>query len=58
MALPSLLPAGGHLRQTPDNSLLIEKVRREDAGTYTCQAQIRGRGIYSNLSVSVVVNSQ
>eukprot|EP00066_Takifugu_rubripes_P014431 XP_011603697.1 PREDICTED: neural cell adhesion molecule 1-like [Takifugu rubripes] len=48
--------AGGRFQQKPDNSLFIENVRREDAGTYTCQGQIRGRGIYSNLSVSVVVN--
>uniref|UniRef100_A0A3Q3WLZ6 Ig-like domain-containing protein n=1 Tax=Mola mola TaxID=94237 RepID=A0A3Q3WLZ6_MOLML len=39
-----------------DNTLLMKKVRREDAGTYVCRAQIRGRPIYKELSVSVVVN--
>ncbi|XP_059195667.1 neural cell adhesion molecule 1 [Centropristis striata] len=49
--------AGMRVRQLPDNSLLIEKVRREDAGTYVCQGQIRGRQVYAPLSVSVVVNA-
>ncbi|XP_035020725.2 neural cell adhesion molecule 1 isoform X1 [Hippoglossus stenolepis] len=48
---------GGRLRRLPDNTLHIEKVRREDAGTYVCQAQIRGRTIYQQLSVSVVINA-
>ncbi|XP_076593616.1 neural cell adhesion molecule 1 [Chaetodon auriga] len=48
---------GRRVRQLPDNTLLIEKVKREDAGTYVCQAQIRGRPIYQQLSVSVVVNA-
>ncbi|XP_038567932.1 neural cell adhesion molecule 1 [Micropterus salmoides] len=53
------IPSHGenHVRQLPDNTLLIETVKREDAGTYVCQAQIRGRPIYQQLSVSVVVNA-
>lgn len=46
------------MRQLTDNTLRIEKVKREDAGTYVCQAQIRGRPIYQHLSVSVVVNGE
>ena len=46
------------MHQLPDNTLLIEKVKREDAGTYECRAKIRGRPIYKLLSVSVVVNGQ
>ncbi|KAF0045126.1 hypothetical protein F2P81_001655 [Scophthalmus maximus] len=49
---------GERVRQLTDNTLRIEKVKREDAGTYVCQAQIRGRPIYQHLSVSVVVNDQ
>lgn len=45
------------VRQQPDNTLFIEKVKREDRGTYVCQAQIRGRPIYQSLSVSVVINA-
>nr|XP_019946657.1 PREDICTED: neural cell adhesion molecule 1-like isoform X1 [Paralichthys olivaceus] len=48
---------GERLRQLPDNTLHIEKVRRDDAGTYVCQAQIRGRPVFQKLSVSVVVNA-
>ncbi|XP_039974592.1 neural cell adhesion molecule 1 [Xiphias gladius] len=48
---------GERVRQLTDNTLHIEKVKREDAGTYVCQAQIRGRPIYRQLSVSVVVNA-
>ncbi|XP_034729710.1 neural cell adhesion molecule 1 isoform X1 [Etheostoma cragini] len=48
---------GRRVRQMPDNTVFIEKVKREDAGTYLCQAQIRGRPIYKQLSVSVVVNA-
>ncbi|XP_035527531.1 neural cell adhesion molecule 1 isoform X2 [Morone saxatilis] len=48
---------GRRVRQLPDNTLRIEKVRREDAGTYVCHAQIRGRSILQELSVSVVVNA-
>ncbi|XP_061802840.1 neural cell adhesion molecule 1 [Nerophis lumbriciformis] len=48
---------GNNVRQQPDNTLLIEKVRRQDAGTYICHAQIRGRPIYKQLSISVVVNA-
>ncbi|XP_047191993.1 neural cell adhesion molecule 1 isoform X1 [Scophthalmus maximus] len=48
---------GERVRQLTDNTLRIEKVKREDAGTYVCQAQIRGRPIYQHLSVSVVVNA-
>ncbi|XP_044062565.1 neural cell adhesion molecule 1 isoform X4 [Siniperca chuatsi] len=48
---------GRRVRRLPDNTLLIEKVKREDAGTYICQAQIRGRPINKILSVSVVVNA-
>lgn len=49
---------GKRVRQLPDNTLLIENAQREDAGTYVCQAQIRGRPIYQQLSVSVVINGQ
>ncbi|XP_026148793.1 neural cell adhesion molecule 1 [Mastacembelus armatus] len=48
---------GQRVHQRSDNTLRIEKVKREDAGTYICQAQIRGRTIYKSLSVSVVVNA-
>uniref|UniRef100_A0A8C6SD72 Ig-like domain-containing protein n=1 Tax=Neogobius melanostomus TaxID=47308 RepID=A0A8C6SD72_9GOBI len=40
-----------------DNTLFIGTVKREDAGTYVCQAQIRGRQIFRLLSVSVVINA-
>lgn len=53
-----LTSEGRRVRQLSENTLLIEKVKREDAGTYLCQAQIRGRPIYQQLSVSVVVNGQ
>ncbi|XP_030250929.1 neural cell adhesion molecule 1-like isoform X2 [Sparus aurata] len=49
--------AGSHMRQLRDNKLLIKKVKREDAGTYECRAQIKGRPISKLLSVSVVVNA-
>lgn len=49
--------AGRRVRRLSDNSLLIENVKREDAGTYVCEAQIRGRPIKRQLSVSVVVNA-
>lgn len=49
---------GNRVRQLPDNTLVIEKVEREDAGTYVCQGQIRGRPINQRLNVSVVVNGQ
>lgn len=47
------------MRKQSDNTLRIEKVKREDAGTYVCRAQIRGRpSIFVELSVSVVVNGK
>ncbi|KAM9309741.1 neural cell adhesion molecule 1 [Pholidichthys leucotaenia] len=49
--------AGVRVHQLPDNSLSIENVKREDAGTYKCSAQIRGRPVLQQLSVSVVVNA-
>ncbi|XP_029307941.1 neural cell adhesion molecule 1 isoform X2 [Cottoperca gobio] len=48
---------GKRVRQLIDNTVLIEKVKREDAGTYVCKAQIRGRPVREQLSVSVVVNA-
>uniref|UniRef100_A0A3B5BC13 Ig-like domain-containing protein n=1 Tax=Stegastes partitus TaxID=144197 RepID=A0A3B5BC13_9TELE len=48
---------GRRVFQMRDNSLFIEKVEREDGGMYVCRAQIRGRPIYQDLSVSVVINS-
>lgn len=57
--LSSLASVGGHMRKQSDNTLRIEKVKREDAGTYVCRAQIRGRpSIFMELSVSVVVNGK
>lgn len=46
------------MRQLPDNTLFIKNVKREDAGLYVCQAQIRGRPVNKQLNVSVVVNGQ
>ncbi|XP_070691990.1 neural cell adhesion molecule 1 [Pempheris klunzingeri] len=48
---------GSRVRKLSDNTLLIEKAKREDAGTYVCQAQIRGRPTFQKLSVSIVVNA-
>ncbi|XP_074510985.1 neural cell adhesion molecule 1-like [Sebastes fasciatus] len=49
--------AGQHVHQRPDNTVLIEKVRRDDAGTYLCEAIIRGRPIHKELPITVVVNA-
>lgn len=38
-------------------TLFIRQVKREDAGTYVCHAQIRGKQIIRSRSVSVVVNA-
>lgn len=46
------------MRRLPDGAAHIGAVRREDAGTYVCVAQIRGRPITQELLVSVVVNGQ
>ncbi|XP_074510907.1 neural cell adhesion molecule 2-like [Sebastes fasciatus] len=46
--------AGQHVHHRPDNTVLIEKVRREDAGTYLCEAIIRGRPIHKELPITVV----
>ncbi|XP_024122872.1 neural cell adhesion molecule 1 [Oryzias melastigma] len=53
------IPSSGlsRLRKTPDNTLHIGKVRREDAGMYVCYAHIRGRPMSNQLLVSVVVNA-
>uniref|UniRef100_A0A3B4BAJ1 Ig-like domain-containing protein n=1 Tax=Periophthalmus magnuspinnatus TaxID=409849 RepID=A0A3B4BAJ1_9GOBI len=40
-----------------NNTLFIGQVKREDAGAYVCQAQIKGRPIFQSLSVSVVINA-
>ncbi|KAM3838265.1 neural cell adhesion molecule 1 [Diretmus argenteus] len=48
---------GARIRKLPDNSLRIEEVKREDAGTYVCQAAIKGRPISQKLSISMVVNA-
>ncbi|XP_017164764.1 neural cell adhesion molecule 1 isoform X2 [Poecilia reticulata] len=54
-----LIPStpGVRVSKMSDNTLHIEKVKRSDAGTYICQAQIRGRAIYKQLPVSVVANA-
>ncbi|XP_049585295.1 neural cell adhesion molecule 1 isoform X1 [Syngnathus scovelli] len=46
-----------NIRQLPDNTLVFEKVKRQDAGTYVCQAQIRGRPVIRELPISIVVNA-
>ncbi|KAM4735571.1 neural cell adhesion molecule 1 [Anableps anableps] len=48
---------GIRVRKMSDSTLNIEKVKRSDAGTYICQAHIKGRPIYQELPVSVVVNA-
>lgn len=40
-----------------ENTLFLEKVKREDGGTYVCQAQIRGRPIYQSRAITVVINA-
>lgn len=44
------------MRRLPDRTVVFDPVKREDAGTYECQARIRGRDIEKLLRVSVVVN--
>ncbi|XP_015233365.1 PREDICTED: neural cell adhesion molecule 1-like isoform X1 [Cyprinodon variegatus] len=53
--IPSI--SGRRIHKKSDNTLHIEKVKRDDAGTYICQAQIKGRLIVQELPVSVVVNA-
>ncbi|XP_037642150.1 neural cell adhesion molecule 1 isoform X2 [Sebastes umbrosus] len=48
---------GQRVHQRPDNTVLIEKVRRDDAGTYLCEAIIRGRPVHKELPITVVVNA-
>ncbi|KAJ0065826.1 hypothetical protein NL108_000048, partial [Boleophthalmus pectinirostris] len=52
-----LMNSARRVWQKKDNTLFIGQVKREDAGTYVCQAQIKGRPIFKSLSVSVVVNA-
>ncbi|XP_062394665.1 neural cell adhesion molecule 1 isoform X2 [Sardina pilchardus] len=40
-----------------DNFLQIDDIQREDRGTYTCKAYIKGRPISDTLNISVVVNT-
>ena len=57
----SVLPAvkdGDRVWHMQDNSLYIKNVRKDDAGTYSCQATIRGRPIKKSLPISVVVNGK
>ncbi|XP_041962471.1 neural cell adhesion molecule 1 isoform X1 [Alosa sapidissima] len=42
----------------PDNILQIDDIQREDRGTYTCKAFIKGRPLFETLDISVVVNTQ
>nr|XP_020473237.1 LOW QUALITY PROTEIN: titin-like [Monopterus albus] len=54
--LLSLTSGGERVHWLPNNTLRIGKVKRDDAGTmYVCQAQIRGRPIYQQLPISVVI---
>ncbi|XP_076006476.1 neural cell adhesion molecule 1 isoform X2 [Genypterus blacodes] len=48
---------GKHVRQLPDNTLIIEQVSRKDAGTYVCKAVIRGRPVSQEIAISVVINA-
>ncbi|KAM6967544.1 neural cell adhesion molecule 1 [Aplochiton taeniatus] len=48
--------SGKRLRQLPDNSLQIQKVSRDDAGSYVCEAKIKNRPITETLTISVAVN--
>ncbi|XP_061633722.1 neural cell adhesion molecule 1 [Phyllopteryx taeniolatus] len=48
---------GKNVQLLPDHTLVIGKVKRQDAGTFICQAQISGRPIFKQLSISVVVNA-
>uniref|UniRef100_A0A8C4ZH90 Neural cell adhesion molecule 3 n=1 Tax=Gadus morhua TaxID=8049 RepID=A0A8C4ZH90_GADMO len=48
---------GDRVTRLQDNSLRIKNVRKDDAGTYTCQATIRGRPIKQDKQISVVVNA-
>ncbi|XP_040901146.1 neural cell adhesion molecule 1 [Toxotes jaculatrix] len=47
---------GERVRKMTDNTLRIENVKREDAGTYVCQAKISGRPVSQELLISVFVN--
>ncbi|XP_077577948.1 neural cell adhesion molecule 1 [Stigmatopora nigra] len=53
----SMSSHGKNVQQLPNNTLLFEKVKRQNAGTYVCQAQIKGRPVFKQLSISVVVNA-
>ncbi|CAL8248488.1 unnamed protein product [Lota lota] len=48
---------GDRVWHMQNNSLHIKDVRKDDAGTYSCQASIRGRPIKKILPISVVVNA-
>ncbi|XP_031432712.1 neural cell adhesion molecule 2 isoform X2 [Clupea harengus] len=55
----TLLVADGNQRITvlPDNSLQIDDIQREDRGTYTCKASIKGRPVSKMQNISVVINT-
>ncbi|XP_057689188.1 neural cell adhesion molecule 1 [Corythoichthys intestinalis] len=53
----SMSSHGRNVQQMPDNTLLFKKVKRQDTGTYVCNAQIKGRPVFKQLSISVVVNA-
>ncbi|XP_034031216.1 neural cell adhesion molecule 1 isoform X2 [Thalassophryne amazonica] len=49
--------SGMRVYQMADNTLRIGQINREDAGTYVCQAKIKGRPVSKKRNISVVVNA-
>lgn len=49
---------GLRVRHLPNNTLYFAEVKREDAGTYTCHAEINKSIGQKHLDVSVVVNCE